>query len=225
MQGRANGRFDAAANAVVRKDQSVWIFPRNGLHNFDALRVLSEDRVAPKNGFPFRTHCDAGIFSYILTGELTHRDSMTGNGATGSSKDQFYRIRRGDEQFTTGGTGISHSEENEHANETVHFLQIWALPWMNGVKPQCHDMAGERAGMTISRLSMLLVLLSLHIEENKKKEGFVTIISPHEAGKQASPAQEQAAIPAVTNTIPIHADMPMGAPIIAALSDTSFLCS
>ncbi|KAL8845248.1 MAG: hypothetical protein Q9176_000416 [Flavoplaca citrina] len=73
--------------------------------SFDALRLLNGDCVAPKNGFPFCTHCDAGIFSYILTGELTHRDSMTDNGATGSSKDQFYRIRRGDEQFTTGGTG------------------------------------------------------------------------------------------------------------------------
>ena len=162
--------------------------------SFGSLRVLNEDRVAPNNGFPFHTHRDAEIFSYILSGELTHRDSMMDNGAAGASKDQFYRIRRGDVQFTTGGTGISHSEENEHGSETVHFLQIWALPWKSGLTPRYHD---------------------LTIDENKKRDGFVTIISPLKAGKQASPAQEQAAIPVVPNTIPIHADMLMGASIIA----------
>ncbi|KAL9627264.1 MAG: hypothetical protein Q9204_006693, partial [Flavoplaca sp. TL-2023a] len=85
--------------------------------------------------------------------------------------------------------------------------------------------AEERAGTTVYRLLRLPVLLSLRIDENRKREGFVTIISPHKAGKQAAPAQEQAAISVVTNAIPIHADMPMGAPIIAALSDTTFLWS
>ena len=169
--------------------------------SFGSLRVLNEDRVAPNNGFPFHAHRDAEIFSYILSGELTHRDSMMGNGATGASKDQFYRIRRGDVQFTTGGTGISHSEENEHTNEPVHFLQIWALPWKNGLKPRYHD---------------------LSIDEDKKRQGFVTIISPLKAGKKASPAQEQAAIPAMPDTIPIHADMLMGASIIAHNSSATW---
>ncbi|KAL8854127.1 MAG: hypothetical protein Q9221_001049 [Calogaya cf. arnoldii] len=163
--------------------------------NFGALRVLNEDRVAPNTGFPSHTHRDAEIFSYILSGELTHRDSMMGNGLTGpaATKDQYYRIRRGDLQFTTGGSGISHSEQNEHASETVHFLQIWALPWKSGLTPRYHD---------------------LTVEEDKKRQGFVTLISPLKAGRQASPAQEKAAIPALPNTIPIHADMLMGASII-----------
>ncbi|KAI4227636.1 MAG: hypothetical protein L6R36_002271 [Xanthoria steineri] len=166
--------------------------------NFGALRVLNEDRVAPNSGFPSHTHRDAEIFSYILSGELTHRDSMMGNGAT---KDQYYRIRRGDIQFTTGGSGIAHSEQNEHDSETVHFLQIWALPWKSGLTPRYHD---------------------LTIDEDQKRQSFVTIISPLKAGRQASPAQEKAAIPAVPGTIPIHADMLVGASIIAANSSATW---
>ncbi|KAL8665451.1 MAG: hypothetical protein Q9168_007691 [Polycauliona sp. 1 TL-2023] len=170
--------------------------------SFGALRVLNEDRVAPKNGFPFHTHRDAEIFSYVLSGELTHRDSMMGAGGLGSgSKDQYYRIRRGDLQFTTGGSGISHSEENEHASEPVHFLQIWALPWKSGLTPRYHDIT---------------------IDDEKKRQGFVTIISPLKAGKQASPAQEKAAIPTIPDTIPIHADMLLGASIIAPNMSTTW---
>ncbi|KAL9595301.1 MAG: hypothetical protein Q9219_006523 [cf. Caloplaca sp. 3 TL-2023] len=162
--------------------------------NFGALRVLNEDRVAPNTGFPTHTHRNAEIFSYILSGELTHRDSMMGKRGSHPSHDQFYRIKRGDIQFTTGGSGISHSEQNEHHGETVHFLQIWALPWKNGLVPRYHD---------------------LSIDESKKREGFVTIISPLKAGKNASEAEEQAAVPTVEGTIPIHADFLMGASIIS----------
>jgi hypothetical protein len=73
--------------------------------NFGSLRVLNEDRVAAGSGFPTHPHRDAEIFSYILSGELTHRDSMIKKGAEGAQGDQFYRMKRGDVQFTTGGTG------------------------------------------------------------------------------------------------------------------------
>lgn len=73
--------------------------------NFGCLRVLNEDRVAPGTGFPTHPHRDAEIFSYILSGELTHRDSMIQKGAEGKQGKQFYRMKRGDVQFTTGGTG------------------------------------------------------------------------------------------------------------------------
>lgn len=72
---------------------------------FGSLRVLNEDRVAPGQGFPTHPHRDAEIFSYILSGELTHRDSMIKKGAEGSQGDDFYRMKRGDVQFTTGGKG------------------------------------------------------------------------------------------------------------------------
>lgn len=72
---------------------------------FGSLRVLNEDRVDAKNGFPTHPHRDAEIFSYILNGELTHRDSMIKKGAEGTQGDDFFRMKRGDVQFTTGGTG------------------------------------------------------------------------------------------------------------------------
>jgi Pirin len=73
--------------------------------NFGSLRVLNEDRVAPNTGFPTHPHRDAEIFSYILSGELTHRDSMLKKGEEGKQGKDFYRMKRGDVQFTTGGTG------------------------------------------------------------------------------------------------------------------------
>lgn len=75
--------------------------------NFGSLRVLNEDRVAPQTGFPTHPHRDAEIFSYILSGELTHRDSMIKKGAEGAQGKDFYRMKRGDVQFTTGGSGES----------------------------------------------------------------------------------------------------------------------
>ncbi|KAJ5962313.1 hypothetical protein N7501_007254 [Penicillium viridicatum] len=160
--------------------------------NFGSLRVLNEDRVAARNGFPTHPHRDAEIFSYILNGELTHRDSMVKKGSEGEQGKQFYRMKRGDVQFTTGGTGIAHSEQNE-SNKSVHFLQIWALPWKQGLKPQYHTMA---------------------FSEEAKRKAFVPILSPLAAGPEATSAQEDAAVPKISGTIPIHADFVMGAGII-----------
>ena len=162
--------------------------------SFGALRVLNEDRVAPLTGFPTHPHRNAEIFSYILSGELTHRDSMVSkNKASAVSKDDFFRMRRGDVQFTPWGTGIAHSEENEHKKDTVHFLQIWALPWKNGLPPAYHTMS---------------------FAEDEKRKGFVTIISPLKSGPKSTLEEEKAAIPVTAGTIPIHADLLMGASII-----------
>ncbi|WRT68811.1 uncharacterized protein IL334_005791 [Kwoniella shivajii] len=92
---------------------------------FGALRVINEDRVAPRTGFPTHPHKEFEIFSYIISGELSHKDSM-GNVET---------MKRGDIQMTSGGTGIAHSEYNDHQNIQTHFLQIWALPNKRGLKP------------------------------------------------------------------------------------------
>lgn len=81
--------------------------------SFGPLRVINEDRVAPTTGFPTHPHANAEIFSYIIEGELTHRDSM-GNVET---------LRRGEVQFTSAGTGIRHSEYNADKKRECHFLQ------------------------------------------------------------------------------------------------------
>ncbi|KAI1309689.1 RmlC-like cupin domain-containing protein [Xylaria venustula] len=169
-----------------------WFNP-NFTH-FGSLRVLNEDRVKANSGFPTHPHRDFEIFSYILSGELTHRDSMLKKGAEGAQSDKFYRMHRGDVQFTTGGTGIAHSEQNEHKKDTVHFLQIWAIPWKQGLTPRYH---------------------TRHFDEESKRLGFVPILSPLKGGPDATHQQEEAAEPTIEGTIPIHADFVMSAGIIA----------
>lgn len=73
-------------------------------HDFGDIMVLNEDIVAPHNGFPTHNHRNAEIFTYILSGELTHRDSVVKKSEREQGK-KFYRMKRGDVQFTTGGSG------------------------------------------------------------------------------------------------------------------------
>lgn len=169
-----------------------WYDPR--YMNFGSLRVLNEDRVKPNSGFPTHPHANFEIFSYVLSGELTHRDSMLRKGAEGAaSPDQFYRMRRGDVQFTTGGTGIAHSEFNEHTRDPVHFLQIWALPWKRGLSPRYH---------------------TRHFDDEAKRQAFVPILSPLRGGADATTEQERAAEGTIPDTIPVHADLVMAAGLI-----------
>ena len=162
--------------------------------SYGALRVLNEDRVQAGQGFPTHPHRDAEIFSYILSGELTHRDSMQRKGAEDSSDHKkFYRMHRGDVQFTTGGTGIAHSEANEHDRDWVHFLQIWAMPWRKGLPPNYHTKT---------------------FGEDDKRKAFVPIITPLKAGPKATSADEKAAVPVKEGTIPVHADLVFSAGII-----------
>lgn len=127
--------------------------------------------------------------------------SKTSDAEIPSNKNDFSRMHRGDVQFTTGGTGIAHSEQNEHGNDEVHFLQIWALPWKKGLPPTYHTDT---------------------FPERDKRNGFVTILSPLKAGPEATRAEEMAAVPVVEGTIPIHADFLMGAAVISKGAEASW---
>ncbi|KAF2101171.1 RmlC-like cupin [Rhizodiscina lignyota] len=93
--------------------------------SYGPLRVINEDRVKKGTGFGTHSHAEFLIWSYIVSGELEHKDSM-GN---------LENLRRGEVQFTSAGTGIRHSEYNRNKQEDVHFLQIWAKPHTHGLKP------------------------------------------------------------------------------------------
>ncbi|MCT7587514.1 pirin family protein [Aliarcobacter butzleri] len=91
--------------------------------NFGVLRVLNDDIVHPESGFDTHPHANMEIISYVVNGEITHKDSM-GNSEV---------LRRGEVQYLSAGDGIYHSEHNLHKSDDLRLLQIWILPPQAGL--------------------------------------------------------------------------------------------
>ncbi|MGA7356597.1 MAG: pirin family protein [Candidatus Cybelea sp.] len=137
--------------------------PRNV--NWSALRVVNDDRVAPGAGFPTHPHRDMEIVTYVLSGELEHRDSMGNHGVVGP----------GGVQYMSAGSGVRHSEYNHSSAQRLHFLQMWVLPGEIGGPPTYGQVdfdaeerrnkwlviasghAGQEASVTLTQDAMLLV--------------------------------------------------------------------
>ncbi len=93
--------------------------------HFGPLRVLNDDKVVAGSGFPEHPHNDAEVITYVLSGELEHRDSSGGSGIIAPSQVQ---------RMTTG-SGVTHSEFNHSKINPVHLIQVWFLPNQRGLKP------------------------------------------------------------------------------------------
>lgn len=97
--------------------------------SFGPLRVINDDRIVAGAGFGTHGHRDMEIITYVLEGEVAHRDSM-GTGST---------IRPGDVQRMSAGTGVQHSEFNPSQENGTHLLQIWIQPAVSGIAPSYEE--------------------------------------------------------------------------------------
>jgi hypothetical protein len=90
------------------------------------LRVFNDDVIQPGQGFGMHPHRDMEIVTYVLDGELEHRDNQGNTGV----------IHPGEVQVMSAGTGIVHSEYNPSKEHPVRLLQIWIIPRTKGLKPR-----------------------------------------------------------------------------------------
>lgn len=148
--------------------------------SFGPLRVINEDRVQRGTGFGTHSHAEYLIWSYIVSGELEHKDSL-GN---------LEKLRRGEVQFTSAGTGISHSEYCRNEREDVHFLQIWAKPNKSRLTPH---------------------YATRKYSDESKTNKFVRIME----SVDRSPSSSNQSSTAETDPIPLHADLSMSATILS----------
>ena len=130
---------------------AYWLFSFDRYYdahnlNFGPLRVFNHDMVQGRGGFPTHPHREMEIVTYVLEGELAHKDSTGGRGL----------IRPGEVQRMTAGTGVAHSEFNASETTPVKLLQMWVLPERPGLAPSY-----EQKQFTIDeRTSRLLPIAS-----------------------------------------------------------------
>jgi len=161
---------------------------------FGALRVINEDRVAAGQGFGTHGHENMEILSYVLDGELAHKDSL-GTGAV---------IRPGELQRMSAGTGVRHSEFNASKVDPVHFLQIWITPDRRGHTPGYE----QKAFPSDERRGKLRLLASPDGREgsvtiHQDAQLWATLLGAGEAVSYAVPTARKAWIQVARGTVTV----------------------
>jgi redox-sensitive bicupin YhaK (pirin superfamily) len=144
---RAKDRFHIESDWL----SAYWLFSFDRYHDpnnmlFGPLRVFNHDTVQGGGGFPTHPHREMEIVTYVLDGELAHKDSTGGRGI----------IHAGEVQRMSAGTGIAHSELNASEKKPVRLLQMWVLPEHPGLKPSYE----QKQFATEQRTGVLLPIAS-----------------------------------------------------------------
>jgi redox-sensitive bicupin YhaK (pirin superfamily) len=143
---------------------TYWHFSFDTYHdpsnmNWGALRVFNDDVIRPGQGFGSHPHRDMEIVTYVLEGELEHRDNQGNTGV----------IHPGEVQVMSAGTGIIHSEYNHSKDHPVHLLQLWIMPRTKGLTPRWEQRQftqAERSGTLLPVVSDGKVPGTLHIDQD-----------------------------------------------------------
>lgn len=101
---------------------------------FGPLRVINDDKIAPQSGFGTHPHQDMEIITYVVEGEVTHKDTLGSHGV----------IKPGEIQVMSAGKGIQHSEHNLHSESLLHLLQIWVMPKTKGLPPRYQQVSFDK---------------------------------------------------------------------------------
>jgi quercetin 2,3-dioxygenase len=162
---------------------------------FRTLRVMNDDRIAGGGGFPTHPHRDMEIITYVLDGELAHKDSM-GNGSV---------IKPGDVQYMSAGTGVAHSEFNASDKTPVHMYQIWMFPDKTGHTPtydQKHFSAAEKQGKL--RLVVSPDGRDGSVKIRQGNELYATVLAPGESVKHALHPERHAYVQVARGSVTLN---------------------
>ena len=162
---------------------------------FRTLRVMNDDRIAGGGGFPTHPHRDMEIVTYVLDGELAHKDSM-GNGSV---------IKPGDVQYMSAGTGVAHSEFNASDKVPVYMYQIWMFPDKQGHTPtydQKHFSDAEKRGKL--RLVVSPDGRDGSVKIRQGNELYATVLAPGETVKHALQPERHAYVQVARGSVTLN---------------------
>lgn len=152
----STGKGWTATNWLTSRFHTSFAEYRGGRNSIGVMRVMNDDLVQPKRGFGTHPHSNMEIVTYIVEGELTHKDSM-GTAET---------LGRGAVQFMSAGTGIRHSEHNLAKGSPLRFIQMWFMPAKQGLTPNY----GSYTGSADARRGQLEHVVSDKRDQSSKTE-------------------------------------------------------